>query len=240
MQTLMLLASPALIARAPSLQRSRGSRALLSMADKPPLFLDEEAALAASSFPISPDELISKTRAWALSNNGVEEPSMLADSFQFVGPVVGPLGKDEYLEAVGGFNIYEAFPDLSPRLYDFRADPYEPGRVWYTSRVTGTFSGPFANGAIQPTGKGFEMPPEAISVTWNAEGKATKFTIGVCMDRSVGDSEGLGGIFGILYAVGRPFPFREANPWRKSLGFKLFDIVGNLAQAAQRKQASSD
>lgn len=196
-----------------------------------PVFADEPAEWA---FPIARDDLIEKTKAWAQSNNGVDAPEIIADSFQFFGPVVGPLTKAEYLEAVGGFNIYEAFPDLSPRLYDFRTDPLEPGRVWYTSRVAGTFSGSFANGAIAPTGKTFQMPPEAISVVWDAEGRVSKFTIGVCMDRTVGDSGGLGGIFGILYAVGKPFPFREARPWQKSLGFRLFDIVSSLATKAAK------
>ena len=217
----------------------RGALPMLSVTSSAKLFLDEAEMIEATAFPIAPEELIYKTKSWIVNQNGIDDPDSLADDFEFVGPVVGPLSKDAYLEAVGGFDITEAFPDLSPRLYGFRTDPLEPGRVWYISRATGTFSGPFAGGAIKPTGKSFEMPPESISVVWNADGKVERFTVGVCMDRGRGDSGGLGGLFGIMYAVGRPFPFREANPWKKSFRFKLFDLVGSLTQRASRKQAAA-
>jgi hypothetical protein len=55
-----------------------------------------------------------------------------------MGPVVGGAGglsKTQFLEAVGGFNLYKAFPDLNPRFHHFRADPLDPGRVWFTSQA---------------------------------------------------------------------------------------------------------
>ena len=71
-----------------------------------------------------------------------------------MGPVVGGAGgltKTEFLEAVGGFNIKEAFPDLDPGFHHFRIDPFTPDRVFFTSRATGTHLGPFLGN--EPTGK---------------------------------------------------------------------------------------
>lgn len=36
------------------------------------------------------------------------------------------------------------------------------------------------------------------------------------MDRRIGNTGGLGGIYGILYAIGKPLPFPEARPWKMS------------------------
>lgn len=46
---------------------------------------------------------------------------------------------------------------------------------------------------------------------------------------------GLGGVFGLFYAVGAPLPFREAKPWRMSLTYRFFNKFGALAQRLQKK-----
>jgi hypothetical protein len=81
----------------------------------------------------------------------------------------------------------------------------------------------------QATGKKVVCPPQAISLTFNEAGQVTKYTGGYVMDKTVGNSGGLGGIFGPLYAIGRGLPFPEARPYRKSTAFRLFGIVGNVA-----------
>merc|ERR1719258_40768 len=61
-----------------------------------------------------------------------------------MGPFVGGAGglpRADYLEAVGGFDLKAAFPDLEPRFMHFRADPLDPGRVWFTSQASGTDNG---------------------------------------------------------------------------------------------------
>jgi len=45
-----------------------------------------------------------------------------------------------------------------------------------------------------------------------------------------GNTGDLGAAFGMLYAVGQPFPFPEAQPWRKSWQYEFFSFLGNLAQ----------
>jgi len=47
----------------------------------------------------------------------------------------------------------------------------------------------------------------------------------------VGNTGGLGGLYGVLYAIGRPLPFPEAQPWKKSPQYALFQAVGGALQS---------
>ena len=92
------------------------------------------------------------------------------------------------------------------------------------------------------TGEAIQSPPQAISITFDKEAfvteqewKVTKFTIGAVIDRSVGNTGGLGGLFGPLYAVGKGLPFPEAQPWKPSKRYRAFMFVGNLAAKAAAK-----
>lgn len=121
------------------------------------------------------------------------------------------------------------FPGFDKALYsDFRCDPLKPNRVWFMANFAATHSGegPFG----KPTGTLVVCPPQAISLTFNEAGKCTKYTGGYVMDKEVGNSGGLGGVFGPLYAIGKPLPFPEARPWSASLQYRLFNFVGSLAQ----------
>ena len=94
---------------------------------------------------------------------GSNPDEMLADDFQFVAPIVGPLGKREFLNAFGSFKVKEAFPDLADNSW-FQVDPLEPNRVWFFSRASGTQTGALNFGKpIAPTGKRVESPPQAQS-----------------------------------------------------------------------------
>jgi len=48
--------------------------------------------------------------------------------------------------------------------------------------------------------------PECCSYTFNEDGKVLSFTGGVVMDRRVGNTQGLGALFGILAAIGVKLP----------------------------------
>ncbi|GAX79513.1 hypothetical protein CEUSTIGMA_g6954.t1 [Chlamydomonas eustigma] len=39
------------------------------------------------------------------------------------------VGVQDYIKAVSGFKLLDAFPDMNPHPYDLRVDPYEPNRV---------------------------------------------------------------------------------------------------------------
>lgn len=203
-----------------------------------PMFFDESKAIAELGFAISEEELLLKAKEYLYYGQGVARPELLASDFVFMGPFVGGAGglpRDEYLEAVGGFDLKAAFPDLNPRFHHFRLDPLDAGRVWFTSVASGTDSGSGFLGG-KPTGKAFRTPPQACSLKFNAEGKVVKYTIGHVMERSIGNTGGLGGIFGPAYAIGKPLPFPEANPWKPSKRYRLLQTVGNLASRLQKKQ----
>jgi hypothetical protein len=249
---LLLMQSPSMLPRSPAIHHGSGfqiasdrrassgasmQEGTREMVEKDPMFIDEASLIAAQGFPISETELISKAKEFLYFGQGVEDPSLLADDFVFMGPFVGGAGglpKSEYLQAVGGFKIKDAFPDLEPRFMHFRADPLDAGRIWFTSQAGGTNLGTFLGN--KPTGKRFETPPQACSIKFNEAGKVIKYTIGHVMERSIGNTGGLGGIFGPAYAIGKPLPFPEAKPWKPSKRYRFFQKLGELLQKMQKQK----
>mmetsp|Transcript_33005 Transcript_33005/g.49861 ORF Transcript_33005/g.49861 Transcript_33005/m.49861 type:complete len:245 (+) Transcript_33005:95-829(+) len=180
----------------------------------------------------SPDELITIAKRFLISSKGLGgDPEMLAESFQFEGPVVGPLPKDAFVKAIGSVDFDTAFPNWTPQFYGFFVDPLEKegNRVWYTARGFGVNEGPLLPFAPLATGKKVENPPQVCSITIDHEtGLITRYTIGYVTDRSVGNTGGLGGLYGILYALGKPLPFPEAQPWKQSWQYSFFQKIGAL------------
>ena len=201
--------------------------------------LDADAMLALSTFPIKPKDLIQRAKEVIDNQVGVDKPDDLAEDFIFQFPVVGPLTKDQYITAVSGFKLKDAFPDFNPGVHNFYVDPYEPNRVWYFTRFIATHSGDAPPPFGKATHKPVECPPQAVSLTFNEQGKVTLYTGGYVMDKLQGNSGGMGGIFGPLYAVGKGLPFPEAKPWSPSLRYRLFTFVGRLVSRLQRKKGTS-
>ena len=198
--------------------------------------VDADAMLSSQSFPISADDLVAKAKDFIASDYGAEDTAMLAADFQFVGPIVGPLSRQEYLDALGGnLNPSVGFPDLVGRQFGFHADPIEPGRVWWVSRPTGSFTQPFF-GADPEEGppRIIETPPQAMGVVFNTEGRVSKINVGVVMDRTSGNTGGLGGLFGFLWFVGKSPPVREYQPFNPSWQFALLQKVGPLLAKLQK------
>ena len=164
-----------------------------------------------SRIALFPDSvLIQLAKGVIAADNGVKDPSLLAPSFTFCGPLVGPIGKEEFIKAFGGFNLKVAFPDLDTEFTNFRVDPYEPYRVWVDGRGSGTWTGPFLG--KEGNGARYEGPPEAISFTFDDQGICTRLTAGTVMDPTVGNTGGLGGVFGIFYATGQALPGLSSRP----------------------------
>lgn len=42
--------------------------------------------------------------------------------------------QDTFVKAFSSFNLRRAFPDIDNTAFDFRVDPYDPTRVWFTVR----------------------------------------------------------------------------------------------------------
>lgn len=199
------------------------------------LFVDEQQTLATTAFPIPPSELIALAKRFLISRGGFgADPALLSDDFLFAGPVVGPLSKDAFLSAISSVDIAVGFPDFVPQFYGFQVDPFEGNRVWYTARGRGTNTGPLPPFAPEPTGKHLVNPPQACSLTFDENGLATKYTIGYVMDREVGNTGGLGGLYGIMYAIGRPLPFPEARPWKMSKRYRAFQALGNFLSSVKK------
>jgi hypothetical protein len=180
----------------------------------------------------SPEELIAIAKQFLVKSKGLGgDPNMLAKKFQFEGPVVGPLSKDAFIKAIGSVDFDTAFPSWTPQFYGFFVDPLEAtaNRVWYTARGYGANEGPLLPFAPEPTGRMVKNPPQVCSLTIDHQtGLITRYTIGYVTDRKVGNTGGLGGLYGILYAIGKPLPFPEAQPWKQSLQYSLFQKIGEL------------
>lgn len=158
---------------------------------------------------------------------GGDDPSLLAEDFQFVFPVVGPLTKAQFVEAFTEFKVREAFPKSMGNFYNISVDPLEPNRVWMLSRGAiehlGTLC--FGPSKFPPTNKRINLPPQCFSMSFDQDGKCYKITGGYNVDRSVGDTEGLGGMFGIVHGLGlMKLPFTEGRPWKRSLLWEAFAL----------------
>ena len=189
-------------------------------------FVNEADLLSKSTFAIKPEELIKLTKKVLLAGAGVDDASVLADDFEFCAPVVGPLQKDEYLNALGSFKLTEAFPDLENNFYNIHVDPFEFNRVWWSTRATATHTGPLLG--KPPTYKKLELPPQTNSFTFNEEGLVTQITVGYVLDRRVGNTGGLGGAFAFFYGTGNPLPIPECQPYKKSFQFRALNFISKL------------
>ena len=199
--------------------------------------LDSAATLATSTFPIGPEELIAKAkRVLAVefgTKAGADPAALLSDDFQFVAPIVGPLSRAEFVRAFSSFKLKEAFPDLRDKSW-FAVDPLEPNRVWFFSRAEATHTGTlhFGGRAIAATHKVVRSPPQAQSLLFDREGKVYTLTVGYCMDKRIGNTEGLGGVFAYLKAVGQPLPVKEGQRlYTPSVRFEALERLGKCAEA---------
>jgi hypothetical protein len=68
---------------------------------------------------------------------------------------------------------------------------------------------------VAPTGVRLMLPPESVSLVFNEDNKIVKLVGGgmTVLDRTVGNSAGLGGMYGIAAALGRPYnPLAHTPP----------------------------
>ena len=149
-------------------------------------------------------------REWVL-NEGFYAPckeELMSPDFVFMGPVVGPLNKVDYLGTLGVFRIYDAFPDIEVSAAPFTPDPVDPDRFWSVIRVTGTHTGELNVGSakVPPTGNKMIVGPQAVSVTFDADDRVTRLTGGYIADVRDGETGEAGAMFGVMRAVGVPTP----------------------------------
>ena len=203
----------------------------LEAIESSPIFLssNEDAGL------LSSEDFINIAKRFLVKSKGIGgDAELLSDSFVFEAPVVGPFGKQQFVDAIGNVDFDLGFPDWKGEFYNFQVDVFEPNKVWYMAKGEGTNTGPFPTKDLPATYKKVINPPQICSLTIDPNtGLITKYTIGYVADRSVGNTGGLGGLYGILYAIGRPLPFPEALPWKPSLPYMAFQRIGSLLSKLQ-------
>ena len=137
----------------------------------PAVVIDEVEAFSKSTFPIAPDNLIARAKEVLGPEIGIgtkDGGACLAEDFQFCAAVVGPIPKEEYLNALGTFKLEDSF-EIQQNLFGFTVDPMQPNRVWYFDRQTAKHVDTF-NG-VEATGKELEMPPQVFHIDFNKDGK---------------------------------------------------------------------
>ncbi|HLO33597.1 MAG TPA: ester cyclase [Anaerolineales bacterium] len=102
--------------------------------------------------------------------------SMLADDFQFSGPIPEPITKEAWLGMSS--SLKTAFPDLD---YHFKVIGAEGDVVKTTSQLSGTHTGSFdltnmQMGVIPATNKAFSAKPEKTKITVK-ENKITSWAV---------------------------------------------------------------
>ena len=106
----------------------------------------------------------------------VKTKSLLADDFQFSGPIPEPINRDAWLEMSA--ILKTAFPDLD---YHFKVIGADDDVVKTTSQLSGTHRGSFdltnmKMGVIPATNKAFSSKPEKTKVTVK-ENKITSWVV---------------------------------------------------------------
>jgi hypothetical protein len=101
------------------------------------------------------------------ANLGADDTSLLSNGFSYLTPLVGPIGKGQFLEEYAA----KEFGGCVPECSHFRVDPYDPYRVWVDIKISGP---------------GLECPPQAFSFAFDDDGFCTRITGGAVLDPSIG------------------------------------------------------
>ena len=82
-----------------------------------------------AGFAIAPDDLIKLAKSFLVSRGGFgADPELLSPAFQFIAPVVGPLGKEEVSHTVLDPNPKLRFPDGGQILAKYTKTNLRPSR----------------------------------------------------------------------------------------------------------------
>ena len=179
-----------------------------------------------------------RAREWVL-NDGFHAPakqSLMSDDFVWFGPLVGPLNKKDFLGTVACFKVYEGFPDLKMHLAEFTRDPVEENRYWSILRLEGTHTEPQASGtgfSYKPTNNKLDVGPQCVSVTFDADGRVSRYTGGYVVDRTQGKWGMNGAWFAISKTVGGFLPPLRVGKVLNAIGARLKNFPKNRSHRAQ-------
>lgn len=191
--------------------------------------LDSKEMIGLHRHPLPPEELIDIAKRFVEKKLGAGDESMLSDDYVFVGPTLGPFDKETYvhdMKAQAGVAPSIGFPDMKGNHFSFTVDPVEEGRVWWLTRPVGTFTREYMG--AKATGEVCVAPPQTMGVLIDHDGRVSHCALGGPMDRSAGNTGGLGGVFAFWYFVGKPLPMPECYPYQKSIQFRFLSWLGSL------------
>jgi hypothetical protein len=184
----------------------------------------------------TPRDYAARAEEW-VRNDGFHAPAkteLMSDEFVWFGPLVGPLNKQDFLGTVSMFKISEGFPDLKMHLSAFTRDPVEENRYWSILRLEGTHTEPLESGTgappYKPTGNKLDVGPQAVSVTFDADGKVSRYTGGYIVDINEGSTGMNGGFFAIMKTVGGFTPGRRVAKLLNAVGALLKNFPKNRSR----------
>lgn len=191
--------------------------------------IDTVKAFSESSFPIKPEDLIERAKLLFSPEIGLglkDGGDCLAEDFQFTAAVVGPIGKQEFLSALSSFRLEDSFT-IQQNAFGFVVSPVQTNRVYFITNNVAQLVGPFMGVKPENFQETLILPPQCVHVDFDENLKVKEFGF-YTVDRQYGNTGGLGGAFGFFYGVGKPLPFREAQPFKRSLRFRLINLIGRL------------
>ena len=157
--------------------------------------------------PFPETVMVQRAKGILAANMASEDSSLLAKSFMYTTPLVGPVRKKEFLEKYAPME----FEGVDPSFDHFRVDPYNPNVVWVD---------------VRPSASGYKGSPQAMSFTFDDDGFCTRITSGAIIDPTVGNGGGLAGIEGYKYAMGTASPAIVTRPLPRALGRVRRRFVG--------------
>ncbi|KAL3910801.1 MAG: hypothetical protein SGILL_007549 [Bacillariaceae sp.] len=200
--------------------------------------IDTVEAFKSSDFPISQEDLIKRAKDILKPEIGIgtkDGGDCLAEDFQFCAAVVGPIGREAYLNALGTFSLEDSF-DINQNMFGFTVSPVQPNRVYWFSNANATQTAEFA-GQKTLVEEQLVFPPQVFHMDFSSEGKVKEFGF-YTVDRQYGNTGGLGGAFGFFYGVGKPLPFKEARPFKPSFRYRMLQGLGRLAEKLNKKKSA--
>jgi hypothetical protein len=201
-----------------------------------PVEIDGPKAFAESKFPIKPDDLIARVKEILgpeISLGTKDGGDCLADDFIFCAAVVGPLPKDEYLEALGSFKLEDSF-DIAQNAFGFTVSPVQTNRVYWFNQQVASLKAPFMK--VEKVDEDLVLPPQCLHLDFDDQGKVTEFGF-YTVDRQYGNTGGLGGALGFFYGVGKPLPIREGRPFKPSFNFRMLTSFGKVVKKFSKKKS---
>ena len=201
-----------------------------------PYELDTDKLLAKNTFQIKPADLIKRCKevldkGFSKADKGILGLSAEDIAEDFVchfGPTL-TLNKEEYLQAVQVMKIRDAFPDFTPNFCNWMVDPVLTNRVWMQAFPRGVHTGKETPLFGKPTNVSVCLPPTMFAMTFNATGSVVCLS-GAVIDWTQGTTDGLGSppVYGLLWGIGRPLPFPEAQPFKKSIRLVIYERIRAL------------